>query len=259
MIRLGPLSKALLSQTTAMALVLALLALGAFGSPPSLAIAVVAQACFAPIVARALRSDRWWLWIHALFPIAVALANSLQIHSGWYLAAFLLFVLVFGPTVRSRVPLFLSSEKTIETVSEFLTKEVFFRQPQARVLDFGSGTGSLPIGLARRHPEQQFDGIEAAWLPYLRSRIQSAGISNVHLIRGNFWDLDLSPYAVVYAFLSTEPMPRLWQKACREMQPGAALISNSFRVPGVEPSRVLQVDDERETELLVYRIPATQS
>ena len=255
MIRLGPLSKALLSQITAMALVLGLLALGAFGHPPSLAIAVAAQACFAPIVARALQSDRWWLWIHALFPIAVAIANSLQIHSGWYLAAFLVFVLVFGPTVRSRVPLFLSSEKTIETVSEFLSQEVFVRQPQARVLDFGSGTGSMPIGLARRHPEQQFDGIEAAWLPYLRSRIRAAGISNIRLMRGSFWDMDLSPYAAVYAFLSTEPMPKLWQKACREMQPGAVLISNSFRVPGVEPSQVFLVNDERETELLVYRIP----
>ena len=255
MIRLGPLSKALLSQITAMALVLGLLALGAFGHPPSLAIAVAAQACFAPIVARALQSDRWWLWIHALFPIAVAIANSLQIHSGWSLAAFLVFVLVVGPTVRSRLPLFLSSEKTIETVSEFLSQEVFVRQPQARVLDFGSGTGSMPIGLARRHPEQQFDGIEAAWLPYLRSRIRAAGISNIRLMRGSFWDMDLSPYAAVYAFLSTEPMPKLWQKACREMQPGAVLISNSFRVPGVEPSQVLQVNDERETEVLVYRIP----
>jgi len=153
------------------------------------------------------------------------------------------------------VPLFLSSEKTIETVSEFLSQEVFVRQPQARVLDFGSGTGSMPIGLARRHPEQQFDGIEAAWLPYLRSRIRAAGISNIRLMRGSFWDMDLSPYAAVYAFLSTEPMPKLWQKACREMQPGAVLISNSFRVPGVEPSQVLQVNDERETEVLVYRIP----
>ena len=255
MIRLGPLSKALLSQITAMALVLGLLALGTFGHPPSLAIAVAAQACLATIVARALRSDRWWLWIHALFPVAVAAANLLQIHSGWYLAAFLVFVLIFGPTVRSRVPLFLSSEKTVAAVSTFLAQEVFALQSQARVLDFGSGTGSLPIGLAKRHPEQQFDGIEAAWLPYLRSRIQAAGISNVHLSRGSFWDLDLSPYAVVYAFLSTEPMPKLWQKACREMQPGAVLISNSFRVPGVEPSQVLQVNDERETEVLVYRIP----
>jgi SAM-dependent methyltransferase len=254
-IRLGPLAKALLSQITAMALVLGLMALGIFGHPPALAVAVAAQAFFAPIIAQFLRSDRWWLWIHGLFPIAVAAANRLQIHSGWYLAAFLLFVLVFGPTVRSRVPLFLSNEKTIQAISEFLSVEVFAQVPQARVLDFGSGTGGMPIGLAKRHPGQQFDGIEAAWLPYIRSRLQAAGISNVHLMRGNFWDLDLSPYAVVYAFLSTEPMPKLWQKACREMQSGTILISNSFRVPDVAPSQVLQVDDERQTELLVYRIP----
>lgn len=254
MIRLGPLSKALLSQITAMALVLALLALGAFGHPPALGVTVFAQACFAPIIAKVLRSDRWWLWIHALFPIAVAAANMLQIHSGWYLAGFLVFVLVFGPTVRSRVPLFLSSERTIEAVSELLTREVFSRPLQARVLDFGSGTGSMPIGLARRHPQQSFDGIEAAWLPYLRSRFKATGLSNVRLIRGDFWNLDLSPYTVVYAFLSTEPMPRLWQKVCREMQPGSIFISNSFRVPGVDPSEIVHVDDERETELLIYRI-----
>jgi hypothetical protein len=240
-----------------MALVLGALALGAFGDPPQFWLAIAAQACCAALIAYWLMSDRWWLWIHALFPIAVAAANSLQIHSGWYLAAFLAFVLVFGPTVRSRVPLFLSSEPAIQAVSEFLAREVFAQQPDARVLDFGAGTGSMPIGLAKRHPEQFFEGIEAAWLPFLRARLKAGGLSNVRLIRGNFWDLDLSPYAAVYAFLSTEPMPKLWQKACQEMRPGTLLISNSFRVPGVEPSQVLQVADERDTELLIYRIKPT--
>jgi precorrin-6B methylase 2 len=155
------------------------------------------------------------------------------------------------------VPLFLSSELTIEAVSELLAREVFSRHPDARVLDFGAGTGSIPIGLAKRHPHQFFDGIEAAWLPFLRARLKAAGLVNVRLIRGNFWDLDLSPYAAVYAFLSTEPMPKLWQKACQEMRPGTLLISNSFCVPGVEPSQVLKVDDERETELLIYRVKPT--
>ncbi len=257
MIRLGPLSKALLSQILAMALVLGALALGIFGDPPRVWLAIIGQACGAALIAHWMASDRWWLWIHALFPIAVAAANSLQIHSGWYLAAFLIFVLVFGPTVRSRVPLFLSSEPTIEAVSELLAREVFAQQPHARVLDFGAGTGSMPIGLAKRHPQHFFEGIEAAWLPFLRAHLKAAALPNVRLIRGNFWDLDLSPYAAVYAFLSTEPMPKLWQKACQEMQPGTLLISNSFRVPGVEPSQVLQVDDERETQLLIYRVKPT--
>jgi len=52
-------------------------------------------------------------------------------------------------------------------------------------------------------------------------------------------------------------MPKLWQKACQEMRPGTLLISNSFRVPGIEPSQVLKVDDERETELLIYRVKPT--
>jgi hypothetical protein len=38
------------------------------------------------------------------------------------------------------------------------------------------------------------------------------------------------------------------------MAPGSFLISNSFQVPGVTPHTVLLVDDDRQTELFVYKI-----
>lgn len=252
--RLGTLSKALLSQVIAMALVLGLMAIGALGQTPSLWILVASQAVLACGSAWLLRSDAWWLWIHGLFPVAVALANTLEIHSGWYLAAFIVLVLIFGPTVRNRVPLYLSNQQTVQAVSDLLSAEIFKSGPSVSVLDIGSGTGTMTISLARLHPEHQFDGIEGAWMPYLISKMKALGLANTRLIHGDFWRHSLAPYPAVYAFLSTEPMPRLWQKACSEMQPGSVLISNSFQVPGVTPERVLQVDDGRQTELLVYRI-----
>jgi len=59
---------------------------------------------------------------------------------------------------------------------------------------------------------------------------------------------------VVYAFLSTEPMSRLWQKVAQEMRPGSVFVSNSFQVPDVEPTSVVVVNDSRQTHLYFYAI-----
>jgi hypothetical protein len=49
-------------------------------------------------------------------------------------------------------------------------------------------------------------------------------------------------------------MPALWQKVRAEMRPGSLFISNSFAVPDVEASYVLEVDDERHTRLYCYPV-----
>ncbi len=241
-----------------MATVLLALNLGLFGRPPSLWWLIVAQSVLSTLLAWRLKSDCWWLVIHAVFPLAVAAASQLQLASGWYLAAFVTLLLVFGPTVRNRVPLYLSNEKTAQALTTFLNQEVFRPAGHAgeseTVLDCGSGTGTMLKLLARENPLHSFVGIEGAWLPYLLSRLACAGRPNVAIALGNFWSKSLAPYRAVYAFLSTEPMPRLWEKAKREMLPGAFLISNSFQVPGQAPYTVIVVDDARQTELFVYRV-----
>ena len=59
---------------------------------------------------------------------------------------------------------------------------------------------------------------------------------------------------VVYAFLSPAPMPALGEKARREMPPGSLFISNSFAVPDVEASDIVEIDDARQTRLYCYRM-----
>ena len=58
---------------------------------------------------------------------------------------------------------------------------------------------------------------------------------------------------MVYAFLSPVPMTALWNKVEKEMKPGGLFISNSFPVPDIEPSEIVEVDDERQTQLYCYR------
>ena len=114
--------------------------------------------------------------------------------------------------------------------------------------------GAMLVGFSKMNPHVQCDGIEGARLTYFWSRWKALGIPNLKITYGNFWNCDLHQYRVVYVFLSTEPMARLWQKAAQEMQPGSVLISNSFQVPGVAPREVLRVEDARQTHLYVYPV-----
>jgi hypothetical protein len=67
------------------------------------------------------------------------------------------------------------------------------------------------------------------------------------------WNIDLSEFDVVYAFLSPAPMERLFEKVRREMKPGSIFISNSFMVPGESPTETVEISDRRQTKLLIWR------
>jgi hypothetical protein len=258
--RLGVLTKAVLAQSGAMALAAVTATFFDSHAMPVPLLAAL-QALLAVLLAWCLRSDPWWLLIHAVFVPAAAAVHALGISPGWYLLGFLLLLLLFGPAVRSRVPLYLSSEPAVALMSSII--ERYVRHPHSggapRILDFGSGTGSMVRGLAQRCTNCRVDGIEAAWLPHLIASVRLAGIPNARLTRGDFWSVDLAEYDLVYAFLSTEPMPRLWEKVCAEMREGSVLVSNSFPVPSIVPSEVLEADDARRSQLYIYRLASPRS
>ena len=56
------------------------------------------------------------------------------------------------------------------------------------------------------------------------------------------------------SFLSPAPMERLFAKAKAEMKPGSLFISNSFHVPNEPPTRIVELDDKRQTQLFVWEL-----
>ena len=82
----------------------------------------------------------------------------------------------------------------------------------------------------------------------------ASGLRNSRWILGSFWELPLADFDVVYAYLSPAPMPSLWLKVVQEMRSGTLFISNSFEVPDIEPTRVIELDDRRKTRLYCYRL-----
>ncbi|WP_341675987.1 class I SAM-dependent methyltransferase [Niveibacterium sp. SC-1] len=211
------------------------------------------QGLLAAALAGLVRMDRWWLPIHLAFLPALVLARSLQLPAWLWAAGFLLLVLIYWSTFRTRVPLFLSNRKTVALLAQALPAGPL------RVLDIGSGTGSFARPFASLRPESQVFGIEAAPGPAWLAGYLARGKPNLQLARGDFFEIDWSGFDVVYAFLSPVPMADVWEKAARELRPGAVLVSNSFPVPDVAPEGVLTVDDLRKTRLYCYTIRADRA
>lgn len=193
----------------------------------------------------------WWRFIHGAFlPLAWAV-NALRIPPDWFLLAFVVLMLVYRGAVTGRVPLYLSNAATATRLA-ILTGD----REARHLVDLGAGIGSIVRRLAKARPAMAVTGIENAPLTWLVGGLLSRwrGTGNVDWRYGSLWDIDLGRFDVVYAFLSPEPMPALWEKVRAEMAPGSLLVSNSFPVPDVEPSSRIEVGDRRGTVLYCYAL-----
>ncbi|MFC4161557.1 class I SAM-dependent methyltransferase [Chitinimonas lacunae] len=239
---MSPVALALPVQLGAAALALLLVKL--FGLAPAWWLA------WQPVLALGLallaRQPLWWWPIHLGFAPALAWALARDWSPWWYLTAFGLAFLIFGPVARSRVPLYLSNRRALGELASRIP-------PGARVLDVGAGTGTVLAWLARRGV--QVDGIEHAWVPWAIGRLRLLGQRGARLLYGDWGRYSFADYDIVYAFLSPAAMESLWHKVRRELRPGALLISNSFAVPGVPADEVIELDDWKGARLYLWRMP----
>ncbi len=200
------------------------------------------------LIATLTRQPWWWRVIHLLFaPLAWGVAE-LAIDPGWFLLLAILLLLVYRGALSGQVPLYFSNTDTANALDEIMAN----RSP-LRFLDLGAGVGSVLRPLAMARPDASFTGVENAPATWLVGRVRTAGLSNCEWRWGDIWQSRLADYDVVYAFLSPAPMCDLWQKVQREMRPGSLFISNSFAVPDVEASAIIDVDDDRQTRLYCYQ------
>lgn len=240
--------RAVLAQLGAAALVAGLLKAGLVPvwSAPWLA---ALDGALALLLSRMLRLPVWWLPIQGLFVPALVLSSRWALPPGVWLAGFALLWLVFRATPGERVPLYLSNRRAWDAVAGLLPEN-----QACSFVDLGCGLAGGLAHLAQRFPAGQFHGVEAAPLPWLLGWLRLRCRPNCHIRYGDFWAENLARYDLVYAFLSPEPMPELWTKARREMRPGSLLVSNSFAVPGINPDRILTLEDRRQTRLLIWRM-----
>lgn len=201
------------------------------------------------VLASATRQPLWWRVMHAAFMPLAWLVTQFDIDPGWFLLAFVLLLLVYRGAVTEQVPLYLTNIDTAHTLAE-----VMAGRPAPRFVDLGAGVGSMLRPLAERFPAGRFVGVENAPLTWAAGWLRTRSRSNIRWRWGDLWQTDLKDFDVVYAFLSPAPMPALWEKARTEMRPGSLLVSNSFPVPDVAPSRVVEVGCTPRRTLYCYEL-----
>jgi SAM-dependent methyltransferase len=240
MSRLPPALAALLAHLPGLALAALLLTAGV--PPPALALLV-------GLVAAALavhwQLPAWWRLINLFFVPLLWLGLAAELDSRWFLAGFALLALTSLGAVRTRVPLYLSSDRAAGELARRLPRN-------GRLLDLGCGLGGPLAKVAAHRPDARLAGVEAAPLNWLIARLRLMRRADVQL--GSLWEADLSDCDVVYAYLSPAPMARLWQKARAEMKPGSLFVSNSFPVPDVTFDEVVDLDDFSRARLLIWRM-----
>lgn len=197
-------------------------------------------------LASATRQPAWWKIMHAAFmPLAWAV-TQLDIDPGWFLLAFILLLLVYRGAVTEQVPLYLTNAATAEALAGLVGD-------RTRFLDLGAGVGSTLLPLARAYPSAHFTGVENAPLTWAIGWLRTRGRANVAWRWGDLWQAEVGDFDVVYAFLSPAPMPALWEKLRAEIKPGGLFISNSFPIPEVEASRIIEVPCNPPRTLYCYQ------
>jgi len=208
------------------------------------------QGIAAATISQYAKMDYWWIPIQLVFLSAIVVALTLEISPAWFGVCFLLLFLIYGKTFKTQVPLYLSSSEVTNALALLLPGEENFT-----FIDLGCGCGGLLSKLNMQRENGYFYGIEAAPIPFLIGKIRTLlNKANCNVQWGDLWKQNLAHYDVVYAYLSPVPMPILWEKACREMQPGSLFISNTFEVPGIAPEKIIRLNDFSGSTLYVWRI-----
>ncbi len=238
----------LASLTFLVALVWLLAQIGSWRLP--LWLAALLQGSLAAAMGQWLGLRRWWLLLNLAFVPALLAVQQREWPGGWFLAAFLLLVLLNWNSLGERVPLYLSGSRVRQRLAACLAGQ----PADFSFIDLGCGLGSALVELARRYPQARLVGVETAPLVFLLAWLRCLPRRNCRVRYRSLWKEDLGAYDVVYCFLSPAPMAELWAKARREMRPGSLLISNSFAVPGVAPAEELAVEDWRGSRLLLWHL-----
>ncbi|MCL5060223.1 MAG: class I SAM-dependent methyltransferase [Candidatus Thermoplasmatota archaeon] len=196
------------------------------------------------------RQPAWWLPLHLGFLPGVLLAQRLHVSNRVYLAAFVLLMLFYWSSFRTRVPLYLSDRKAWRALASLLPRTRPFR-----FIDLGSGLGGVLFYLEPRFPRGRWYGTEIAPAPWLISRVRAwFKRSRVAFMRRDYASLDLADFEVVFAFLSPAAMPALWQQAQAQMRSGSLFVSLSFLVNARQPDHVVTLAEGERHTLYAWRM-----
>lgn len=126
-----------------------------------------------------------------------------------------------------------------------------------KVVDLGSGWGGLAARVARRYPDRDVLGLEAALVPFLFTKLWYRGRrkpKNLAFRRVDFRTLKPEEWTLYLAYLSPLSMETLQHQFEANPAGNIVLISALFSVRPWTPSKTIKARDLHGTAIYVYEI-----
>ena len=162
--------------------------------------------------------------------------------------ALVVMVSILVGVVRTGISPMPSSRRAVQQVLEFVVPP-----RSGAIYELGAAWGSLAIPLARAFPDRPIIAYELSTIPwlFLLLRVRVSGLSNIEVVRRDFFRDDLAKAAVVVCYLYPGSMVRLSTKLQSELVPGTVVVSNTFALPGWVADQQAQLKDMYRTK--IYR------
>jgi SAM-dependent methyltransferase len=195
---------------------------------------------------------KWWWVIGPAFVWLLWAGLRVDWPAWVWLLAFISLALVFSNALLQRVPLYLSNTEAQEALLA-LIKEKYGERKDIQIVDLGCGVGSMTCFLARQG--YRVVGVETAPLVWLFAKLRARLFCPAAKIRfQSIWSLPLENTHVAYAFLSPEPMAKLFAKVQTEMPQGSLFVSNSFSVPKFKADEIRPLTGTRQNALHIWHL-----
>ena len=162
--------------------------------------------------------------------------------------ALIVMVSILVGVVRTGISPMPSSRRAVQHVLEFVVPP-----SDGPIYELGAAWGSLAIPLASSFPDRPIIAYELSTIPwlFLLLRVRVSGLSNIEVVRRDFFRDDLAKAAVVVCYLYPGSMVQLSTKLQSELIPGTVVVSNTFALPGWVPDQQVQLKDMYRTK--IYR------
>ena len=165
----------------------------------------------------------------------------------WAVALVVMLSILVG-VIRTGISPMPSSRLAVKQVVQLVTPTL-----PGPLYELGAAWGSLVFPLARAFPNRQIVAYELSTIPwlFLLLRVRISGLTNIEVVRRDFFRDELGKAAAVVCYLYPEGMVRLSTKLKSELTPGTVVVSNTFALPGWVPEQHAQLKDMYGTK--IYR------
>ena len=114
------------------------------------------------------------------------------------------------------------------------------------VYELGCGRARFLKTIEKSYPKTKLIGVETLFSIHLLNKIRlKLQGSKIKLINKDFFKLNLSKTTIIYCYLNNTTMIKLGQKIINECKAGTQIISQTFSIPQLKPTKVIKVNSKK--------------